>query len=47
MNSYRGIEYEVYKDLGTVLGYIVNIGSNEIYCNTLDAVYDVIDEYLD
>lgn len=40
--SYRGIDYEVWKDGG----FIVCLCGDEIYCDNLDAVKQLIDEYL-
>ena len=41
--SYRGIEYEVWKDGG----FIVELGGDEVFCDNMKAVERVIDEYLD
>ena len=43
MNSYRGIDFEIWKDGG----FIVCIQGDEIYCETMGAVESLIDEYLD
>ena len=43
MNSYRGIYYEVWKDGG----YIVDIAGDEVYCEDVEAVEKLIDNYLD
>lgn len=40
--SYRGIDYEAWKDGG----FIVDIEGDEVYCDNLDAVKQLIDEYL-
>lgn len=40
--EYRGINYEAWKDGG----FIVDIEGDEIFCDTLDAVKQLIDEYL-
>lgn len=42
MNSYRGIEIEVFGN-----GYIVSAWGDEVYCDTIAAAENVIDEYLD
>ena len=41
--NYRGIEYELWKDGG----FIVCLMGDEIYCETMQAVEALIDEYLD
>ena len=39
---YRGVEYNIFGN-----GFTVFIWGDEIYCENLDAVHKVIDEYLD
>lgn len=40
--EYRGIGYETWKDGG----FIVDIEGDEVFCDNLDAVKQLIDEYL-
>lgn len=42
-NSYRGIEFEAWKDGG----FIVDIMGDEIFCDNISAVEKLIDNYLD
>lgn len=43
MNSYRGIYFEVWKDGG----FIVDIGGDEVFCENLEEVERLIDNYLE
>lgn len=40
--EYKGINYETWKDCG----FIVDIEGDEIFCETLDDVKQLINEYL-